>query len=294
MNRVMLISAMLVCVSINAPGQTSHQISNPRTTAAIPSPPQNPTACSPDKFPASKGGSTQCCQEGNDVYLVVTNSPKGIVLGHRQLGPACTTETGTKNCFVRPTSNQGDPGTCHFGACGAYVAETWTGIESHVFYPKPVLKRCGFEAIALVNGVKTIVADFPHNETFTNQQPYPPVAAGCPYNSCLYGGIAATSFAITVVEDHAMGQTFFDPWHFTSVGAANFTLALATPGDVTITGTPTGANAALTEVVFSGACESHGHTGQQATCVIHPPFPKTAITISYRPSIVTNPVSSHP
>ena len=103
MTRLALAFVLLVSLGINAVGQQP-TITNPPGPATLGLPP-----CDGKNFPINKGGSSSCCQMGNELFHVV---PTG--LAHRTLGPACS-RTGA-----------GDVGKCsgtqcYFGPCGAHM-----------------------------------------------------------------------------------------------------------------------------------------------------------------------------
>ena len=283
MKRSVLICAVLVCLRMQAQGHGPG--SGTGVSPSHPPPPDSFNLCHSENFPASKGGSPSCCQQGNDVYQIVPVGPLVIdrALGHRQLGIACTSGPPTPghppptNCSQLPTSKPTDPNVCYYGPCGAHIADTWNGNRSAVFHPNSDPGKCGYQSR---RGPELLVA-IP--EPFTNQQQYSEVTASCPYNACLYGGIRAVVFTITVVTSQATGQTSFDPGNITVTGAANFTVARAdADSSVTITAVPSGLHAQHTRASFSGACNNSGNGGQTIKCTLSPPFPSSTVTVTYK------------
>lgn len=137
MNKSVLIGALLACVPMNAPGQAPPLGTGNTNTGGPGSPPIS--GCLSNNFPAAKGSIPGCCRQGYDFYHVIplpaisAGLDKDYVLAHRQIGNACTLNTGTGNCFVLPSSVQGQPGVCDFGPCGATIVERWMGSHAVVF-----------------------------------------------------------------------------------------------------------------------------------------------------------------
>lgn len=304
MTRVALIGATFLGLAMNALGQTSNsaqtgqistgQTSNPGT--AVTNPIITGNSCNSANFPASKGDVPSCCQQGNDIYQIIPSPPSVEgrqlapfqSLGHRQVGVACTSPGSPTPCFVLPTSKPGDPNACKFGPCGVQIIQTWTGTQAEVFLPtdQPVSHDplhplvpiyCGYQVTTYQPN--PIVVQFP--QPFDNQNKYPGVTAGCPYNACLEGGTPVVDFTINVVASgNATGQTSINPWGMTMIGAANVTVPRTdVHRTVTITAVPIDAQ---TEAGFSGACDKAGARGQTIACTIAPPYPNPAVTVTYR------------
>ena len=271
MTRAISICAILVSLTMSALGQAA----NPQTGTAL-HPPPHPTpiasTCSSANFPIGKGGSPSCCRQGDDIFQKVTQPNGQLIVGHRQLGHACT----MKNPMVHQCVGMG----CEYGPCGAAIIETWSGTQAEVFRPTSHPKVCGYEVTR--DPGQQIVIDVP--EPFTNQWQYPAVTASCPYTACLSYARPAVLFTVTVVvTPNATGQTSIDPGNITLTGAANVTVAHENPNSsITVTATPTGPNAQHTKASFTGACSNTGTDGQTITCSIPSHVPNTAVTVKYQ------------
>lgn len=227
--------------------------------------------CRGKNFPIAKGYVPNCCQQGPDIYQVVPplpKSPPGIVLGHREIGAACTLQGSSANCVDT---------ACHYGPCGAFVAQTWVGTNAVVFHSTQQPHACGYEATTTGNQV---VIDFPSNEPFTTQTPYAGVTSSCPFTRCLSRLHPAVACTINVVATGGLtGQTSMNPGNITLTGPASVTVEHET-GGLTVTAVPTGAN---TRAVFSGACNSAGMNHQTITCDIPFAAPNPQLTVTYEP-----------
>jgi len=276
MDKAVLICATLACIPMNAPGQVK---------------------CDSKYFPMSKSGSIGCCQHPNpepdrdhsyefDQYLVLGNVPGPFrpVLGHRQTGEVCSnapvapSKTPTKDCVVTLLSKPGGQGVCQFGPCGARVVGTWKGTDAVVFQPNPPhASICGYQ----IKRGRQIEDNF-YPEKYTGQPKYDSVAPSCPFNGCLSGGTPVIYYTINVLPVHATGHTSIDPGNISLIGAAHRTLTYHEPdSSVTVTASPTGADAQHTKVKFSGSCSQTGTRGETIRCTISPQSRSATLTVKY-------------
>ena len=266
MKKIVLLCAVLAS-GINAAAQAN---------------PNAATTCDGSAFPITKGGSASCCQQGNEIYHVGPNGE----LAHRRIGTACTliVETTSSSaitistdCGINSHTGQG----CTVGPCGASIVKIVPGHATHIFHPsKPEV--CGYQTTV------TAVSDIFYPERYTDQIPYDPVTAKCPYTTCLSGGISAVQLTVKARRLTATGSIESIPpgIKFSGTGTRThyFHGILGHNSDAPsytakLIASPRGAHA---RAVFSGSsfCTNAGAFGQQAVCSV-PLEPDPMVTVSY-------------
>jgi hypothetical protein len=251
MTRLALAFVLLVSLGINAVGQHP-TITNPPGPATLGLPP-----CDGKYFPINKGGSSSCCQMGNELFHV---APTG--LAHRTLGPACS-RTGA-----------GDVGKCsgtqcYFGPCGAHVEGVLKCDTALVFKPESNPQVCGYQA-----KWQGVTPTWSVPEPYTDQTLYPAVTASCPFTLCEAGHPETTFTVVITTGTSAIGRVTSDPPGITlsHAGRASGTFE----GAVTIAAEPTGKHA---RAVFSGDCIKTGEYGKKAECSTKlAPDPEVTVT----------------
>jgi len=269
MKRFALVCLPLITVGCWKPHQQSPIKGTPVVYQGLP-------ACSGSNFPMNKGGSSSCCMHAislqgdlqGEVWHVIGTQGNGG-LGHRFLGGACSTESGSP------------PGTTlTFGPCGATMPQSDgapNGKDVTIF--KPVLPSspnvCGYE---YTNPDGSIVSK-PEKYVSGQQPTYPGVTAACTYTVCVGDrtpGIELTvslQAMVTVQAGASMGRVVSNPPGI-RLSAAGKTSALF-PSDVTLTAEPTSKHV---RAVFSGACSKSGGFGERAECLVKlAPDPKVTV-----------------
>jgi hypothetical protein len=231
-----------------------------------------PRVCDGKFFPIYIGGSSSCCQVGNDLFHVSRYGG----LAHRKTGRACTEADGiSTNCFGT------EEDACHFGPCGGAKPPDdllLHGWDTKIFKPNSNPKVCGYQVTHRAvpgSGVPdTHVNTTSVPEPWTDQWLYPSVAPACPYTTCRKGGIPADDFNIIVLAVEARGRVKIDPPDITLSGPAKASWTSAET--VTLTAEPTDKYA---RAVFSGDCIKTGDYGKKAECSVKPsPNPKITVT----------------
>jgi hypothetical protein len=262
MGRNLLLVPSVVVLSAGAcavTGEEASQVTNAgdNESGAVP---YIASSCSGSFFPIGVGGSTQCCQDGTDIWH---KSPSGR-LTHRVTGQFCTLIGGSQDC----TDN------CAFGPCGAggVTGEVNVGTtDAVVFHPHVHHTLCGRDSNGLVAGG---AIEAPEPYTDPNAQPlYGPVTATCPFTRCFGGGVRGNDLTVTGLSDGAGTGTVSDntfTWSlFVPTTGASTTAQIAegqppsSPGVITVSADPHGT---FDKAAITGACTATGTVGQTISC----------------------------
>jgi hypothetical protein len=135
---------------------------------------------------------------------LISRRPSGE-LAHRRIGTACTLVVGETTSSAITTST--DCGIysplhqrCTVGPCGVSIVKIVQGKSTHIFHPSSHPEVCGYQTTV------TAVSDVFYPERYTNQMPYDPVMAKCPYTTCLSGGISAVQLTVRARRLTASGS----------------------------------------------------------------------------------------
>ena len=148
--------------------------------------------CSSDRFSVNSQDPVQCCQDGNRTW----DAPDSQRLVYRVYGLPCREADGVgTNCgegsspFVQ----------CTYGPCGGRVEWAIKAQSVHIFLPVSKPSKCGWEALGILDCIKSDDADGcgklggtrSYPESYTGQPLYPGVIPTCGFTKCLVGGTPA-------------------------------------------------------------------------------------------------------